>query len=74
MGPARSDDVGHCPDGLLDRRVRVGTVAIDEVEVVEAEPFERAVDRLHEVLAVQREVGVDGPSPWMPQKNFEEMT
>ena len=48
----------------------IGAVAVDEVEEVEAHPLERSVDRLHQVLAVQR---VD--SCWeharCPQKNFE---
>ena len=47
-------DVGHRAHGLLERRVRVGAVAEEEVDEVEAEAVERPVDRLHEVLAVQR--------------------
>ena len=34
--PATTPDVVHRPHGLLDGRVRVGTVAEHEVEVVEA--------------------------------------
>ena len=44
----------HRPHRLLDRRRRVGAVAVEEVDEVEPDALERPVDRLHEVLAVER--------------------
>ena len=40
--PCRADHVVHRPHRLLDRRVRVGAVAVDEVDEVELKRFERA--------------------------------
>ena len=51
---AGGDHVVHREHGLLDRRVRIGAVAEHEVDVIEAEARERRVDRLHQVLPVQR--------------------
>ena len=51
---ARGDHVVHRMHGLLDRRFRVGAVAEHEVDVLEIEPPQRRIDRLHQVLAVQR--------------------
>jgi hypothetical protein len=56
---ALRDDVAHRPHRLLDRRVRVGAVAVDEVDVLQAEALQRAVDGLHQVLAVERVLAVD---------------
>ena len=50
---ALADHVAHGPHGLFDRRVGVGAVAKDEVDKVETEALERAVDGLAQVLAVQ---------------------
>ncbi len=44
---AARDDVAHRPHRLLDRRVRVGAVAEQQVDEVEAQALERTVDRLH---------------------------
>ena len=48
------DDVAHRPHRLLDRRVGVGAVAVEDVDEVVPEALQRAVDGLHQVLAVQR--------------------
>src|SRR3712207_8292110 len=40
----------HRPDGLLDRRVGVDAVQVVEVDVVDAQPLERALDRAADVL------------------------
>ena len=42
---ALGDQLGHRPDGLLDRDVRVDAVLVVEVDVVRAEALERALDR-----------------------------
>ena len=47
-------------------------VAVEEVDEVEPQPLERPVDRLHQVLAVERVAHVHAPS-WMPQNNLVEM-
>jgi hypothetical protein len=47
-------------------------MAIDEVDEIELEPVEGAVDRLQEVLAIERVRRVD--TGWMPPKNFVETT
>ena len=62
---AALDHVVHRPHRLLDRRVGIGPVAIDEVDVVELQALERAVDRVHQVLAVERAllVGPVGDAP-----------
>ncbi len=39
-GLAGRDDVAHRPHGLLDRRVRIGPVAVEDVDEVEAEPIQ----------------------------------
>jgi hypothetical protein len=52
----------HGPDGFLDRRVRVGPVAEHQVDEIQSEALERAVDGLQQVLAVQRVAAVDGRS------------
>ena len=44
-------------------------MAVDQIDVVESEAFDRLVDRLQQVLAVER-VEAFGTSPWMPQKYF----
>ncbi len=62
---AARDDVAHRPYGFLDRRGRVGTVAIHQVDVIELQTLQRAVDRIHQIFAVQRMVligaAVDAP-------------
>ena len=70
--PAR-DDVGHRPHRLLDRRVRVGAVAEEQVDEVEAEPLERAVDRLHAGTCGSACCCMFAPS-WMPQNTLVEIT
>ena len=57
---AGGDDVAHRPHRLLDRRVRVGSMAVQDVDEVEPEPLQRPVDRVHQVLAVERVVHVRG--------------
>jgi hypothetical protein len=59
QGLALHDQVVHRAHGLVDRRLRVGAVAVDQVDVLEAEALQRAVHGLHEVLAVQRVLAVD---------------
>jgi hypothetical protein len=49
---ARSDELSHRAHGLLDRRLEVDAVLIVEVDVVDAEPLERRLARLVDVLAV----------------------
>ena len=51
---ALGNHVAHRTHGLLNGRVGVGAVAVDEVDEVEPHARERAVDRVHQVLAVQR--------------------
>jgi len=51
-------DVGERPHRLLERRLVVEAVRLVDVDVVGAEPRERAVDRLHDVLARQAAVVV----------------
>ena len=51
----------------------IGSVAEDQVDVVHLQPFERAVDRLHEVLPVERLARMLGAS-WSPMKNFVDTT
>ena len=58
QGLAAVDDVRHRPHGLLDGRLRVGPVAEEEVDEVEPEALEAAVDRVQQVLAVQRVAAV----------------
>ena len=58
-GPCPGDDVGHGPHRLLDGCLRVGPVAEDQVDEVEAEPLQRAVDGLEEVLPVEGVAHVD---------------
>ena len=47
------DHVGQRLQRLLDRRRRVEAVDLVEVDIVHAEPAERIVDRVHDVLARQ---------------------
>ena len=47
---ARRDEFGHRPDGLLDGHVEVGSMLVVEVDVVDTEPAQRAVDRRAHVL------------------------
>ncbi len=58
-GLARAHDVVHREHRLLDRRLGVGPVAEEQVDEVEPQALERAVDRLEEVLPVERAAGVD---------------
>ena len=63
---ALRDHVAHRPHRLFQRRVGVGAVAIHDVDEVEPEAFERRVDGLCEVLAVEcvahvHAVGVNAP-------------
>ena len=53
---ALRDQLGHGADGLLDGRVGVDAVLVVEVDVVGAEPLERAFDGEADVLraAVER--------------------
>jgi hypothetical protein len=44
----------HRAHGLLDRGVGIGAVAEDQVEEVEAEAAQRAVDGVEQVFAIQR--------------------
>ena len=65
---AGRDDVAHRPHRLLERRVRVGPVAVEDVDEVLLQPLERAVDGLHQVLAVERVAHVR--RLWRPQNTF----
>ena len=53
---ARPDDVGERLHRLLERRLVVVAVRLVEVDVVGLQPAQRAVDRLHDVLAGQAAV------------------
>ena len=57
---ALANHVAHGPDGLFDRGVWVGPVAIHQVNVVQTKALERAVNGLHEVLAIQSVAAIDG--------------
>ncbi len=57
---AARHDVAHRPHGFLDRRLRVGAVAVHDVDEVEPETLQRTVDRLQQVLAVEGVRHVDG--------------
>ena len=50
---ALADDVGERLHRLLERRLGVVAVRLVEVDVVGLQPLQRAVDRLHDVLAGQ---------------------
>ena len=52
--PAAVDGVRERADGLTDGRARIGTVGVDDVEVLESEALECGRHRLHEVLPVER--------------------
>nr|BFE82564.1 hypothetical protein GCM10020093_051650 [Planobispora longispora] len=54
---ARGDQLGHRADGLLDRHPGVAAVQVVQVDVVDAEPAQRGVARLPDVLGT----AVDGP-------------
>ena len=58
MGLAGGDDLAHRENDLFHRRLRVGPVRVEDVDEVRLEPLERTVDRLHEVLPVERVVHV----------------
>jgi hypothetical protein len=47
---AGGDELGHRTDGLLDRRRLVDAVLVVEVDVVDAEPLQRRVARLADVV------------------------
>src|SRR2546430_6943529 len=47
---ALADQVGHRPDRLLDRHIRVHAVLIVEIDVIDAESLERGVTRRSHVL------------------------
>ena len=44
------DQIGHGADGVLDRHVRIDPVLIEEVDVVDPEPRQRAVTRFAHML------------------------
>ncbi len=58
MGLAGGDDLTHRKNDLFHWRLRVGPVRVEDVDKVRLEPLERTVDRLHEVLAIERVVHV----------------
>ena len=62
---ALADDVGERLHRLLERRLGVVAVRLVQVDVVGPEPLQRAVDRLHDVLAgeagVVRALGAGRP-------------
>ena len=60
---ALPDDVGERLHRLLERRLGVVPVRLVQVDVVGLQPAQRAVDRLHDVLAGQarRRCGPSGP-------------
>ena len=62
---ARLHELGHRADGLLDRHVGIDAVLVVEVDVVGAEPLQRAVDRAAHVLgrAVERADGREVAGP-----------
>jgi hypothetical protein len=61
---AGADEVGERLHRLLERRLVVEAVRLVEVDVVGLQPLQRAVDRLHDVLA--RQAAVVGPGAGRP--------
>ena len=57
---AGGDELGHRADGLLDGHVGIGPVQVVQVDVVEAEPGERAVDRGPDVLGAAVDLAYAG--------------
>jgi hypothetical protein len=53
---AARDHVAHGPDGFLDGRIRVGTMTERQIDIIELQAFERRVDRIQQIFAVQRVV------------------
>ena len=47
------DEVAHGPDGFFNRRVRIGPVTEEKIEIVDLQAMERVVARGHDVLAAQ---------------------
>jgi hypothetical protein len=48
------DDVAHGAGGLFDGGLGIGAMAVDDVHVIHAESFERAVDAFEQTFAVER--------------------
>ena len=68
---ALSDEVGERDHRLLERRLGVEAVRLVEVDVVGAEPLQRGVAALHDVLA--RQPPVVGAGPGRPVHLGEEL-
>ena len=56
------DQLGHRPDRLLDRNVRVRAMQVVEVDVVDTQALQRALDRVAHVL---------GPTVDLPDTRFD---
>ncbi|MBK5115675.1 MAG: hypothetical protein JJE23_02035 [Thermoleophilia bacterium] len=61
------DLLGQRPDGLLDRSTRVDAVLVIEIDVVEAEPLQRSVDRAAHILGA----AVDRAIPMLVEAHAE---
>lgn len=51
------DELGHSGDGVFNRNQAVGTVKVEEVDVIDSQPRQRLVESLMNVLGV----GLDNP-------------
>ena len=49
---ARLDEIGHRPDGFFNRRRRVGTMLIIQIDVIDAEPLQRAIAALAHIVGL----------------------
>jgi hypothetical protein len=47
------DHIAHGPDGFFDWRVRVRTMTEHQIDIIELQAFERRVDRVQQIFAVQ---------------------
>ena len=65
---AGGDELGHRADGLLDGHVGIGPVQVVQVDVVEAEPGERTVDRRPHV----RGSAVDLAHAWLDRAGSQD--
>ena len=61
--PALPDQRVHRPNGLLDRRLEIGPVAEEQIEVLQLEALQRRVTGVHHMLAVQATLGRQVAAP-----------
>ncbi len=50
---ATGDDVGHGPHCLFDRGFRIRSMTVEKIDKIEAQPLQRCVDGLQEILAIE---------------------